>query len=441
MTLTEHRISGQVFSELAAGAGGAAAVALLSAGQHSKHIILVRGVVDTARARNHPAAADARRAYDLLASLQIDHPDAVKSVLCHPAVGAWARQTVKALDSHDSTAAPGQLAALAAAAAIRAGARVDVDVPAVDGLITLPSLGQLLVPGGVRVATFHCRDGSAEAELAGSFIRLPSRTGEDAPGWSGLRTLAAGSPGMGLTVVVDDLDPHRMPGLDNLGGRLSRPETDRWGTVLTQAWDLLVNHHTTVADEVREAISVLTPLVAPPQGTSSSSSRETFGSVALSTPPDATSLAVTLAHETQHAKLSALLDIVRLTEPDDGSRYYAPWREDPRPVSGLLQGSYAFLGVADFWRRQREVARGEESLKANVEFARWRDAASLVADTLIRSGRLTRDGTSFVEGMKGSLGLLAREPIPDQARAVAEAAAKRHRTRWQERNGERRLVD
>jgi HEXXH motif-containing protein len=25
---------------------------------------------------------------------------------------------------------------------------------------------------------------------------------------------------------------------------------------------------------------------------------------------------------------------------------YAPWRDDPRPRSALLQGSYAFLGVA-----------------------------------------------------------------------------------------------
>jgi hypothetical protein len=40
--------------------------------------------------------------------------------------------------------------------------------------------------------------------------------------------------------------------------------------------------------------------------------------------------------------------------PDDGQRYYAPWRADPRLASGLLQGTYAFLGVSGFWRCQRK---------------------------------------------------------------------------------------
>src|SRR5581483_603165 len=60
--------------------------------------------------------------------------------------------------------------------------------------------------------------------------------------------------------------------------------------------------------------------------------------------------AVTLAHELQHLKLGALLDIVTLALPDDGRRYYAPWRDDPRPLGGLLQGAYAYFGVSGFWR-------------------------------------------------------------------------------------------
>jgi hypothetical protein len=32
---------------------------------------------------------------------------------------------------------------------------------------------------------------------------------------------------------------------------------------------------------------------------------------------------------------------------------YAPWRSGPRPLNGLLQGAYAFLGVSGFWRQQR----------------------------------------------------------------------------------------
>ena len=27
---------------------------------------------------------------------------------------------------------------------------------------------------------------------------------------------------------------------------------------------------------------------------------------------------------------------------------YAPWRDDPRPISGLLQGIYAFVCITEF---------------------------------------------------------------------------------------------
>jgi HEXXH motif-containing protein len=76
------------------------------------------------------------------------------------------------------------------------------------------------------------------------------------------------------------------------------------------------------------------------------------GDRAMSARPDRYTCVPTLVHEIQHLKLRALLDLITLTLPDDGSRYYAPWRPDPRPVSGLLQGAYAFLAVSVFWRRQ-----------------------------------------------------------------------------------------
>ncbi len=103
-----------------------------------------------------------------------------------------------------------------------------------------------------------------------------------------------------------------------------------------------------MAQAVAQLVRVIVPLERPSEGERSSSSPETFGAIALSRPRNATSLAVTLIHELQHLKLSAVIDLVMLTRPDDGRRYYAPWRDDPRPVSGLLQGAYAYLGISGF---------------------------------------------------------------------------------------------
>lgn len=55
-----------------------------------------------------------------------------------------------------------------------------------------------------------------------------------------------------------------------------------------------------------------------------------------------------VAHEVQHVKLGALLDLVELIKPDDGSRCYVPWRLDPQPTDGLLQGDSAYLDVSGF---------------------------------------------------------------------------------------------
>jgi uncharacterized protein len=140
-------------------------------------------------------------------------------------------------------------------------------------------------------------------------------------------------------------------------------------------------------------------------------------------------------HETQHLKLCALLDLVSLTHPDDGQRYYAPWRTDPRPASALLQGAYAFLGVSGYWRGQRKAASGPQvRLRADAEFARWRDGAAQVARTLLDSGQLTGAGEQFVSEMARVLTSWQRESVADEALAVARSKAGHHLARWQADN-------
>ena len=111
--------------------------------------------------------------------------------------------------------------------------------------------------------------------------------------------------------------------------------------MLTGAWAVLLARHSRVAAEVAAAIRVITPLAMPSGRSQSSSSPEVFGTVAMSLPADPVCGAEALAHEIQHVKLGALLDQVQLTLDDDGSRYYAPWRPDPRPprwpVAGRLR--------------------------------------------------------------------------------------------------------
>ena len=114
-------------------------------------------------------------------------------------------------------------------------------------------------------------------------------------------------------------------------------------------------------------------------------------------------LALLLIHEFQHVKLGAVLDLYDLYDPTDGRLFHAPWREDPRPLEGLLQGTYAHLAVTDFWRVRQEVTSGAAADVAGQRFAYWRAHTCDAIETLVSSGSLTPLGEQFVDEMQHSV--------------------------------------
>ncbi|MFC4061673.1 HEXXH motif domain-containing protein [Planomonospora corallina] len=432
MKLLERAIPDEIFTELAEGGGGAAAVRALRATQRVKHMLLLRGVVEEAETTGHPHADLSTAAYGLLVEMEGRAADEVARVLTYPSVGAWAWRTYRSLRWKDGQEDPGRLGALAVAAAVGSRTACAVRLPVTGRSVILPSLGLLTLPAGVEpVADVVVRPDEHGAELGvGSFT---VRVGPflDGPGWQALHRLAVTPE---LSLIVDDLDPYRWAAEDAVEGRLSPGRRHWWESCLRDAWRILTECHPVVAEEVAEGISVLTPTRPPEVGQNSASSRETFGTLALSEPRHGLGFAETFAHEVQHMKLTALTDLVDLTLPDGGRRFYAPWRPDPRPLYGLLQGAYAYLGVTEFWRRRRWFETGETGFRAQVEFARWREGAYLVTGTLLESGGLTGRGQEFVTKMRATLERGLTEPVDAAAHAQARREADRHREEWIGRN-------
>jgi HEXXH motif-containing protein len=424
-----HRMPPDLFAAMAAGGGGPAATSILAAAQRSKHALLLRGTVTRSAATGHAEAALAERGYDLLGSAQRHAPGTVAALIRHPSVGAWAYRTVLALSGGPAMkgATPSGLAAVAAAAAVRAGMPAEIEVPLIDGLVMLPSLGAATISahGQDSLATVCVTPGGAEVTTRGSRVVIPADHRTPSTGWRPLLPLLTAP----FELLADDMDPFRMPAAPHLA---QPADMNYWSRVFQQAWTLLERHHPDIAAEVAALITVVVPLARPAEGQVSSSSPETFGAIALSEPTDACTLACTLAHEVQHVKLSALLDLVRLTRNDDGRRFYAPWRQDPRPANGLLQGAYAYLGVTDFWRRQRQLDTG---MSGHVQFARWRAAAVTGTRALLSSGLLTPAGQRFARGMAATLDAWQDEPVPGPARQRAAEKNARHLARWESAHG------
>jgi uncharacterized protein len=429
-----HRMPPELFAAMAASGGGRDTARILIAAQRSKHALLLRGVVMTSAETGHAEAALAERGYNLLGSVERDDPAAVAALIRHPSVGAWAFRTMLALRGGPamSGATPGRLAAVAAAAAVRAGTTAEIEVPMTDGQVMLPSLGVATISeesvsadGQGDLATVRVTPAGGKVITPKGALVIPADHRVLSPGWRPLKALLT-EP---FELLADDVDPFRMPTAPDLA---QPTDISSWSPVFQQAWMLLDRHHPDVAADVSALITVIVPRARPAQGQVSSSSPETSGTIAMSAPTGVITLACTLAHEVQHVKLSALLDLVKLTLDDDERRFYAPWREDPRPASGLLQGAYAYLGVTGFWRRQRQL---DNRLEAHTQFARWRVAAANATSVLRTSGVLTAAGQDFVRSMSATLAAWQDEPVPEAAQDGAIAANADHLSRWESANG------
>ncbi|SPL91374.1 Transcriptional regulator [[Actinomadura] parvosata subsp. kistnae] len=432
----------RMFDALSRDESDTEALSLLQRSQYSKHLLLLRTLLEETRRRGHPQASAVSDAYVLLTEVQKRAPAAVESVIRYPAVGAWALRVLwHLLNGHPpeacGAAQPRRLAALAVSAAVRGGVELTARMWTEGASLSLPSVGRAIFQGageGTPVRA-RVRDGSVEFTVGRERVTVPTgarpvRLSSSLSGWEGVRMLP-----LGRGLRIDDTDPFRfLPGARQRG-RLPEAEMTRWQRTAVEARQLLAERHHALGTEVDELISMLVPLATRRRSVVSASTRAAFGCVALSRPPDAVIMAVTLAHEVRHVKLAALMDLVPLVESAP-PRYYAPWRDDPRPPLGLLHGTYAFTGVAAFWSRQRHAETSPRAaLKAHTEFARWRQAAMETVQLLAEGGHLTPLGRGFVAGLAGTLRELCEQSVPSEALARARRAAALHRARWRERNG------
>lgn len=436
-----HSVTSQQVRALAEGTSTRADLALLTAGEVSKCLTMLALIVRDAEASRHPEASAAVAAWRLLIQVQREAPEAVAELLRYPSVGAWAtRLTIDDGPVRSLDASPGQLALIAAAAAIRSGVSCTVSLPpsALDSeTLHLPSLGTAVLPWDPRqpeVTVRHHADGTELSRRQGRLV-LPRRLDIDAPGWRALPTVRAEAGGHLMRVVIDDADPHRLPGRVRPADHLSPAIRDEWRRRIAGGWHVLARYHQRTAAEVSLIIRTVVPLATREGDMRSVTSRRVFGSIGLSLPNDDVLMALTLAHEVQHAKLSALMDLLPLVTGPDTDSYYAPWRPDPRPLASLLQGMYAHLEVGRFWRCRRAVVSGAvETWHADVEFVKWRNACAQVADSLRGHPELTACGSVFVDGMINVLRSWQNDSIPAEAMAQADREMSEHRKKWDARH-------
>lgn len=436
--ITTHSLSADAFIALADGAGDSAVVRQLREAQLSKHLMLLHVVAEAADGIDPPSrpAAAFRAGYQLLVEAQAADPAVVAWLLGLPHIGSWAHDCLACLDN-GSPPDFGYLAAAAAGAAVRAGIRFEIDVQVRDGCVPLPGLGCLQVSGQgewIRLSS----DGMAlrageHIHVACAALVPDDGSGGPVPHWRGTPLIRSVTDGQTWDVLLEAYDGHLDRYTQPMLTVMSEADVNEWRQLIQAAWALLVRHHEWAAGPIAEGVPVIVPLRSR-SDLDSATSPAAFGAIATSLPPSTVSMAETLVHEFQHIKLCGLMDMLPLVEPG-GERGYAPWREDPRPIGGMLQGVYAFTGIVRFWDAQRHLeTEPDDILRASVLYERWRLAIELVTGTLLDRGFLTPTGARFVTVPRERGQHRKSGPVPAEAVEIAREVALDNWLTWQFRH-------
>ncbi|WP_329312593.1 HEXXH motif domain-containing protein [Streptomyces sp. NBC_01262] len=445
-------ITASELRELGRTHGTPALLTRLVAGQRTRRLLLLRALLDAA-AVLPPAAA--RRLHDhwsLLETADRAAPDAVREVLHYPLVGPWAERSLRLLTA--PTPAPhlsrdlSHLGALAASAAARAAIPFTLHLPAPDGLLSLPTMGAVRCSAAAATVTMPpSNDRLTITPDRGRPLvihRRPRGTWRSPdPRWRPLHHFASGS----RFVPLDDLDPYRAADSDmetyglSAAQPLSAHDLDNWRDGWHNALPMLHIGDGQRAVDLERLLFCVVPLDPPPtasreRGHCSGTRRETFGAVLSSTPLRAGYLAATMVHELQHAKLGALAHLVPLHTADGQPCHWAPWRPDPRPFEGLLQGAYSHLALAEYWQAFALDTK-EEPLKEHAwaEHSRCREQVGAVLPTLLGSRSLTEAGRVLMTEMAAHLGRLKDIPPPSGHLVRAAAYVQQSRRVWRLANG------
>jgi HEXXH motif-containing protein len=412
-----YRIPDELFADMTLGPSSAATIGLLRSSQLTKHKLLTTHIQGYAAGR-----PDALESFAVLAAAEQRVPGAVGELLGSPFVGTWAAWCVRVIrGTARSVSGVGfeiaSVAGLAAVAAAVADLPAELDVPVRDGRVVLPTLGAWTDAGHVSAVRVRIADGVIDGPDG------PVATG---PGWLGIRRLG------GTSVIIDDVDPFRDCYRKPVADRLDPAEAARWDRRYQEAIELLATYAPGRLDELDRGLRSLVPLsTAHAEPGLSATSRAAFGALGLTLPPRPEHLAATLVHEFQHSKLSALIDLVPLYDPDATDLYFAPWRPDPRPVGGLLQGAYAFIAVCDLWHR---LMPADRTGAARRQFAELRLQVARTVDTLESTPHLTAEGQRIVAGIRQQLDSILSVDLPADVDASARRALAATMDGWLVRN-------
>jgi len=228
-----------------------------------------------------------------------------------------------------------------------------------------------------------------------------------------------------------------------LGGRydlnfeeLTPTSTIKWLSSLEEAWFWINSCSTLLASEILMGVQSLVPVYSHAIDVHRSQTfREIPGLLILSWMSDTSVIVEALVHEYHHHKLNALLNLDPIiVEGSPEEIYYSPWRDDPRPLSGILQGIYVFQAVLEFWHKILTTdipVLQEKRLQQRVYTAKQQLQTAL--QVLKTNAEFSLVGQGLIEAIEENIDRVEPE-VSQTEKQLIDVRLKEHQQKWEAAN-------
>ncbi len=186
-----------------------------------------------------------------------------------------------------------------------------------------------------------------------------------------------------------------LPTIDGAAVLIGQPDDYQYQQLplLREALALVARHQPDALGHMCELLQVIAMKPPTVGDFSNVSFSDLPGAFILSAVKEPYWIADALIHESMHNRLFFILDrgeiLEGLGEGIETGEFYSPWRDDLRPLSGLLHAVYVHLGVSKFWF---SVCRSGETRGARREYAEDQ-AVRAILDLRIGTAQLRRHAT------------------------------------------------
>jgi len=160
-----------------------------------------------------------------------------------------------------------------------------------------------------------------------------------------------------------------------------------------EAFDLIHSASSEISEDVTAFTPVLVPRTTGPDKKIGFTVLSRQGAMFLD-PDSPEVMAENIVHENAHVKLRYMQLVDPILEDfydlHEDQRYSVPWRPDPRPLPGILEGAYVFSNVLEHRRNAALPDFSVPELERDIEGA---------LDILTKHGRFTEQGSIFFKDL------------------------------------------